>query len=59
MVMGNKQNRGIIDGAWSPNGNKFAYSTGTYKLFIGFFDTTSNWWYSEAVNKHSINKKSI
>jgi len=51
MVMGNKQNRGILDGSWSPNGRKFCYSTGTYKVFQGFFDPATNWWDAGVVSQ--------
>jgi len=51
LVTGNKQNRAVLDGSWSPNGNKFCYSTGTWKVFLGFYEPTNNWWSSEALNK--------
>ncbi len=36
--------RSILDGCWSPNGEKFAVGTGCYKTMVGYYNTLSQWW---------------
>mmetsp|Transcript_5555 Transcript_5555/g.4706 ORF Transcript_5555/g.4706 Transcript_5555/m.4706 type:complete len:270 (-) Transcript_5555:55-864(-) len=47
MVMGNDQNRAILDGCWSPVRNKFCFGTGSYKVYIGYVDPDNQWWVAE------------
>lgn len=47
MVINNNQNRAVLDGCWSPYGEKFAFGTGSYKLYLGYVDQANGWWIAE------------
>jgi len=51
MVMGNTQNRAILDGCWSPQNTKFCFGTGSFKIYIGYVDPENNWWFAETLSK--------
>lgn len=57
--MGNDQNRAILDGCWSPVREKFCFGTGSYKIYVGYVDSVSDWWVAELLSRKSKYKKFI
>jgi WD40 repeat protein len=43
--------RSILDGQWSPNGEKFIIGTGCCKAYVGYYNTECVWWHTVEVVK--------
>lgn len=46
-----ENNRAILTGCWSKNGNKFALGAASHKTLIGYFDKDNKWWFCEKIKK--------
>jgi actin related protein 2/3 complex subunit 1A/1B len=42
--------KAVLCGQWTPNGQKFAIGTSCHRCFVGYYEDKNNWWQSEKIS---------
>jgi actin related protein 2/3 complex subunit 1A/1B len=51
--------KAVVDGSWSPNGQKFVVGTSCHRVFVGYYEDKQKWWQSAKISNNKSTVLSV